>query len=396
MDVTIRENTTDYDSPLGGSLPSADTEDELRLEVATQWQLMWWKFRKHKLAMFSGGVIILYYVVAIFAEFFAPWQRTQYIADYVYAPPQPIHLFHDGKPDLHVKGLKFERDPRSFKKIWEVDEESKIDVGFFVRGSEYKIGLHWLPIPYINDLYFTTDRHFFGPKDPTQPMYLMGADKSGRDVLSRLIYSTRISLSVGLVGVVISLILGIVLGGLSGLIGGWVDNVVQRIIEIVMSVPDLPIMLAIAASVPLDWSVVQVYFIIMILIALRSWTGLARVVRSKFLSLREDDFILAARLDGAPQRRLIFRHMLPSFYSHIIASMTLSLPGMIIGETALSFLGLGLRPPAVSWGVMLQETQRVAVLALYPWLLWPAVAVIIIVLAFNFLGDGLRDAADPY
>jgi peptide/nickel transport system permease protein len=224
----------------------------------------------------------------------------------------------------------------------------------------------------------------------------MGADKSGRDVLSRLIYSTRISLSVGLVGVVISLILGIVLGGLSGLIGGWVDNVVQRIIEIVMSVPDLPIMLAIAASVPLDWSVVQVYFIITILIALRSWTGLARVVRSKFLSLREDDFILAARLDGAPQRRLIFRHMLPSFYSHIIASMTLSLPGMIIGETALSFLGLGLRPPAVSWGVMLQETQRVAVLALYPWLLWPAVAVIIIVLAFNFLGDGLRDAADPY
>ncbi len=194
----------------------------------------------------------------------------------------------------------------------------------------------------------------------------------------------------------LSLVLGIVLGGLSGLIGGWVDNVVQRLIEIVMSVPDLPIMLAIAASVPLDWSVERVYFIITILIALRSWTGLARVVRSKFLSLREDDFILAARLDGAPQRRLIFRHMLPSFYSHIIASLTLALPGMIIGETALSFLGLGLRPPAVSWGVMLQETQRVAVLALYPWLLWPAVAVIIIVLAFNFLGDGLRDAADPY
>jgi peptide/nickel transport system permease protein len=357
---------------------------------------MWWKFRKHKLAMFSAGIIILYYVVAIFAEFFAPWERTQYIADYVYAPPQPIHFFDDGKPDLHVKALKFERDPQSFKKIWEIDEENKIDVGFFVKGAEYKVGLHWLPVPYINDLYLTTDRHFFGAKDPTQPMYLMGADKSGRDVLSRLIYSTRISLSVGLVGVVISLILGIVMGGLSGLIGGWVDNVVQRMIEIVMSVPDLPIMLAIAASVPLDWSVERVYFIITILIALRSWTGLARVVRSKFLSLREDDFILAARLDGAPRRQLIFRHMLPSFYSHIIASLTLALPGMILGETALSFLGLGLRPPAVSWGVMLQETQRVAVLALYPWLLWPAVAVIVIVLAFNFLGDGLRDAADPY
>lgn len=396
MDVTLREKAPDYDSPLGGSLPSAETEDELRLEVATQWQLMWWKFRKHKLAMFSAGVVLLYYVVAIFAEFFAPWERTQYIADYVYAPPQPIHFFHDGKLDLHVKGLKFERDPQSFKKIWEVDEESKIDVGFFVKGPEYKIGLHWLPIPYINDLYFTTDRHLFGAKDPTQPMYLMGADKSGRDVLSRLIFSTRISLSVGLVGVIISLILGIVLGGLSGLIGGWVDNVIQRTIEIVMSVPDLPIMLAIAAAVPLDWSVERVYFIITILIALRSWTGLARVVRSKFLSLREDDFILAARLDGAPQQRLIFRHMLPSFYSHIIASLTLSLPGMILGETALSFLGLGLRPPAVSWGVMLQDTQRVAVLALYPWLLWPAAAVIVVVLAFNFLGDGLRDAADPY
>lgn len=396
MDVTLREKTPEYDSPLGGSLPAAETEDELRLEVATQWQLMWWKFRKHKLAMISAGVVIIYYLVAIFAEFFAPWSRTQYIADYVYAPPQPIHFFRDGKLDLHVKGLKFERDPQSFKKIWEIDEESKIDVGFFVRGAQYKVGLHWLPIPVLNDLHITTDRHFFGPKDPDQPMYLMGADKSGRDVLSRLIYSTRISLSVGLVGVVISLILGIVLGGLSGLIGGWLDNAIQRMIEIVMSVPDLPIMLAIAASVPLDWSVERVYFLITILIALRSWTGLARVVRSKFLSLREDDFILAARLDGTPQTRLISRHMLPSFYSHIIASLTLSLPGMILGETALSFLGLGLRPPAVSWGVMLQETQRVAVLALYPWLLWPAVAVIIIVLAFNFLGDGLRDAADPY
>jgi peptide/nickel transport system permease protein len=227
-------------------------------------------------------------------------------------------------------------------------------------------------------------------------MYLMGADKSGRDVFSRLIYSTRISLSVGLVGVAISLVLGIVLGGLSGLLGGWVDNVIQRLIEVIISVPDLPIMLAIAASVPLDWPVERVYFIITILIALRSWTGLARVVRGKFLSLREDDFILAARLDGAPQGRLILRHMLPSFYSHIIASLTLSLPGMILAETALSFLGLGLRPPAVSWGVMLQETQKVAVLALYPWLLWPAAAVIVVVLAFNFLGDGLRDAADPY
>jgi peptide/nickel transport system permease protein len=395
MNVTVHEQILE-NTASGGGTPIVEAGEDLKLEVATQWQLMWWKFRKHKLAMFSAGVIFIYYLVAIFAEFFAPWERTQYIAEYVYAPPQPIHFFDDGKFAPHVKALTFERDPLSFKKIWRIDEESKIEIGLFVKGPEYKVGLHWLPIPYLNDLYFKSNRHLIGAKDPTQPMYLLGADKSGRDVFSRLIYSTRISLSVGLVGVVISLVLGIVLGGLSGLLGGWVDNVIQRLIEIVMSVPDLPIMLAIAASVPLDWPVERVYFIITILIALRSWTGLARVVRSKFLSLREDDFILAARLDGAPQGRLIFRHMLPSFYSHIIASLTLALPGMILAETALSFLGLGLRPPAVSWGVMLQETQKVAVLALYPWLLWPAAAVIVIVLAFNFLGDGLRDAADPY
>jgi peptide/nickel transport system permease protein len=395
MNVTLHEQILE-NAPSGGRTPIVEAGEDLKLEVATQWQLMWWKFRKHKLAMFSAGVIFIYYFVAIFAEFFAPWERTQYIAEYVYAPPQPIHFFDDGKFAPHVKALTFERDPQSFKKIWSIDEESKIEIGLFVKGPEYKVGLHWLPIPYINDLYFESNRHLIGAKDPTQPMYLLGADKSGRDIFSRIIYSTRISLSVGLVGVFISLVMGIVLGGLSGLLGGWVDNVIQRSIEIVMSVPDLPIMLAIAASVPLDWPVERVYFIITILIALRSWTGLARVVRGKFLSLREDDFILAARLDGAPQGRLILRHMLPSFYSHIIASLTLSLPGMILAETALSFLGLGLRPPAVSWGVMLQETQKVAVLALYPWLLWPAAAVIVVVLAFNFLGDGLRDAADPY
>ncbi len=392
MDVTIPEKASEYDN----RLPVTETEDDLKLEVATQWQLMWWKFSKHKLAMISAGIIFLYYMVAIFAEFFAPWDRTQYNAEYVYAPPQPLHIYDDGDFGLYVNSLTFERDPRSLKKIWSTDDENKIPVGFFVEGAEYKVGLHWLPIPYINELYFTTDRHFFGAKDPTLPMYLMGADKSGRDVFSRMIYSTRISLSVGLVGVFISLVMGITLGGLSGLLGGIIDTLTQRLIEVVMSVPDLPIMLAIAASVPLNWSVERVYFIITILIALRSWTGLARVVRSKFLSLREDDFILAARLDGASKGRLIFRHMLPSFYSHIIASLTLSLPGMILAETALSFLGLGLRPPAVSWGVMLQDTQKVAVLALYPWLLWPAAAVIVVVLAFNFLGDGLRDAADPY
>jgi peptide/nickel transport system permease protein len=364
--------------------PAIEHED-LRIEVATQWQLMWWKFRKHKLAMFSLVIVLLYYFVAIFAEFFAPVSATTYRQNYVYAPPQEIQFFRDGQLAPFVYGLSFERDPISFRQTWTINEDEIIPLGFFVRGESYKL-LGFIPM----------DLHLFGPVNGDDPFYWMGADKSGRDIFSRIIYSSRISLSVGLVGVGISFIIGIILGGLSGLIGGRVDNVVQRLVEIIMSVPTLPIILAIAAFVPLHWSALQVYFIITILFGLTGWTGLARVVRSKFLSLREDDFVMAAQLDGVSRGRLIFRHMLPSFYSHIIASLTLALPGMILGETALSFLGLGLRPPVVSWGVMLQETQKVAVLAISPWLLWPAMAVIVVVLAFNFLGDGLRDAADPY
>jgi peptide/nickel transport system permease protein len=359
--------------------------DNLRVEVATQWQLMWWKFRKHKLAMFSAGVIIAFYLVAIFAEFFAPKTSTYYSERYVYAPPQQIQLFRDGQFAPFVYGYKYERDPRTYQRIFTVDEETIIPIGLFVRGEPYKL---WGLIE--------MDVHLIGPLNANDPFFPMGADKSGRDIFSRIIYSARVSLSVGLVGVAISMTLGILLGGLSGLLGGRVDNVIQRIIEIVMSIPMLPVMLAIAAVVPLDWSALQVYFVITVLLAFTGWTGMARVVRSKFLALREEDFIMAATLDGAPRRRLILRHMLPSFYSHIIASLTLALPGMILGETALSFLGVGLRPPVVSWGVMLQEAQKVGIIATAPWLMYPALAVIIVVLAFNFLGDGLRDAADPY
>ncbi len=365
--------------------PVENDADNLKLEVATQWQLMWWKFRKHKLAMTGGLIVLAFYLVAIFAEFFAPALATSYRQDYVYAPPQQLHFFRDGQLAPYVNGLKFERDPVSFKKTWVIDEESVIPVGFFVQGEPYKL---WDIIP--------MDVHLIGPLNLEDPFYLMGADKSGRDVFSRAIYSSRVSLSVGLVGVALSMALGIILGGLSGLVGGTVDNVIQRIIEVMMSIPTLPILLAIAAVVPLDWPALRVYFIITLLLALTQWTGLARVVRSKFLSLRQDDFIMAATLDGVGRNRLIFRHMLPSFYSHIIASITLAVPGMILAETALSFLGVGLRPPVVSWGVMLQETQKVTVIAIYPWLLFPALSVIIVVLAFNFLGDGLRDAADPY
>ena len=362
----------------------ADAEN-IRVEVASQWRLMWWKFKRHRLAMVGGVIVLLYYLTALLANFVAPSHFTTYNADYVNAPPQAIRLFRDGAFAPYVNGYGFERDPQSFKKTWILDESVVIPIGLFVRGEPYRI-LGILP-----------DRiHLIGPVQENDPFYLLGTDKSGRDVFSRIVFSSQISLTVGLVGVAISLILGILIGGISALAGAGVDNVIQRLIEVLISIPTIPFWLALAAVVPLDWTPVQVYFMITIILSLIGWTGMARVVRSRFLALREEDFILAATLDGVPRGRLILRHMIPSFLSHIIASVTLSIPWMILGETALSYLGLGLREPVVSWGVMLKETQKVGVIASYPWLLYPAVAVIVVVLALNFLGDGLRDAADPY
>jgi peptide/nickel transport system permease protein len=361
-------------------------EAKRSVEAASQWKLMWWKFRKDKLAVVGGVVVILFYIIAIFAEFFAPKDPFAFNAQYTYAPPQPLYFFLDGGWNPFVYGLKFERDPVSLKKTWAIDYNTRIPVGFFVKGEPYTI-LGVIP----------GDTHLFGPKNTKDPFYLMGADKTGRDVLSRVIHAARISLTVGLVGVALSLVLGLIIGGISGLVGGRVDNVIQRIIEIINSIPNVPIMLALAALVPAGTPIVQVYFFITLILALLSWTGMARVVRGRFLSLREDDFILAARLDGASKMRLISKHMIPSFLSHIIASVTIAIPFMILSETGLSFLGVGLRPPVVSWGVMLREAQEIATVVNYPWLLWPvSFAVVIFVLAMNFLGNGLRDAADPY
>ncbi len=347
---------------------------------------MWWKFRKDRLAVVGGIVVILTYLVAINAEFFAPKLSVWYDKNYVYAPPQGIRFFHEGRwQGPFVYGYSFVRDPRSLKRMFSVDRETQIPIRLFVKGEPYK----WLG-------FIPARVRMFGPVNADEPFYPLGGDRSGRDVLSRIIYSARVSLTVGLLGVVVSLVIGLVIGGISGLVGGWVDNIIQRVIEVLLSVPQVPILLALAAVVPIDWDPIRVYVAISLLLSLVNWTGMARVVRGRFLALREEDFILAARLDGASQMRLIVKHMIPSFLSHIIASITLSIPYMILNETFFSFLGVGLRPPVVSWGVMLQDTRQIATVALFPWLLYPAFAVVIVVLAMNFLGNGLRDAADPY
>lgn len=373
-----------------------ESEDVPQHLVASQWKLMWWKFRKHRLAMVSLFIIIILYTIAIFAGFFAPTTTGNYHRYYTSAPPQRVHLFDDGRFSPFVYAYKQETDPVTYARTYTPDEEDKIELGFFVKGEPYKVGLHGIPIYPINQIAITLDVHFFGPVDLDNPFYPLGADDVGHDILSRIIYGSQVSLSIGLAGVFLSLLLGIFLGGISGLAGGWIDNLIQRIIEVIRSVPDIPLWMALATAVPPRWDPVYVYFGITVVLSLIRWTEMARVVRGKFLSLREEDFILSAHLDGVPRTRLLFRHMIPSFTSHIIASATLAIPGMILGETALSFIGLGLRDPVVSWGVMLQDALNIAAIAKMPWLMLPGAAVVITVLAFNYLGDGLRDAADPY
>lgn len=370
-----------------GSSDRDHLEDE-DFFIAGQWRLMWWRFRKHRMALASAVVVIVFYTLALFADFFAISDPGLSDVEVAYLSPQTIHWF-DGGFNPHVKKVIGARDPVSFKKVYTTDPEVNIPIRLFVRGYEYRLfGL------------ISWDRHLIGTVPPegeerAAPFFL-GTDQLGRDMWSRIVFGSRVSLSIGLAGVLLMLSLGITLGGLSGYYGGFVDTVVQRMIEITRSIPTLPLYIAFSASVPKDWSVYRVYFIITLIIALFLWTDLGRVVRGRFLALREEDFVSAARLSGATDVRIIFRHMLPNFMSHVITTVTLSIPIMIISETALSFLGLGLRAPAVSWGVLLQQTQNVQSIAIYPWMTIPAIPVTIAVLAFNFVGDGLRDAADPY
>jgi peptide/nickel transport system permease protein len=348
---------------------------------------MWWRFRKHKLAMAAAVIVGFFYIGVLFADFFAYANPRESDAQLSLLAPQPIRWFDDGEFRPHVYGISGRRDPRTLRRVYAPDPDNKIPFIFFAEGYEYRLfGL------------IRTNRHLIGLEGARAEdgLFLLGTDLQGRDLFSRLMLATRTSLTIGLAGVALSLFLGILLGGLSGLYGGFVDNVIQRIIEILRSIPTIPLWMALAAAMPSQWPITRIYFFITLIIALIGWTTLARVVRGRFLSLREEDFVTAAELAGASKLRIIFRHMVPSFLSHIIAATTLALPAMIIAETSLSFLGLGLRAPAVSWGVLLQQASNIQAVASTPWLLIPAIPVIVAVLAFNFLGDGLRDAADPY
>jgi peptide/nickel transport system permease protein len=352
---------------------------------ASSWRLMWWKFRRHKVALASAIVLAALYLLIPFVEVVAPYQQTKRHADFLYAPPQPVHLFHEGRlSGPFVYPYKFTFNLDTFRRDYTVDRTTPEPLRFFCRGDAYDL---WGVM--------RTDVHIVCPPD-NGTFFLLGTDRLGRDLFSRIVYGARISLTIGIVGIAVSFALGLFFGGIAGYIGGWVDHVVQRLIEILRSLPELPLWLALSAALPPNWSPILVFFGITIILGLLDWPGLARAVRSKLLALREEDFVKAAELMGASKRRIIARHLIPNFMSHLIASATLSIPSMILGETALSFLGLGLRPPVTSWGVLLNEAQNLAAVQLHPWLLFPIVPVVVVVLAFNFMGDGLRDAADPY
>lgn len=367
--------------------PSLDLRDK-DIAVAGQWKLFWLKFKKHRIALVSLVVICCMYLIAIFADFIAPFDPNATNARFTYAPPQGVSLMLDGSFRPHVDQLSMTLNTESMRREFVADPTKPVSIGFFVPSEPYNL-LGFIPL----------QTKLFGLTDPQvgDSLYLFGADRLGRDIFSRVVHGAQISLSIGLVGVFLSLILGVTIGGISGFFGGWTDLVIQRFIELLRSIPTIPLWMGLAAAIPIGWPPLRTYFVITLIVSLIGWTSLAREVRGKFLSLRSEDFVTAARLDGMSEIGIIFHHLVPSFMSHIIATLTLAIPSMILAETALSFLGIGLQPPIISWGVLLQEAQNIRAVSQAPWLLFtPAAAIVISVLSLNFLGDGLRDAADPY
>lgn len=380
-------------APLPASDPRPDplpTAPAAEAAHASQWKLMWWAFRRHRLAMIGGTIVLLFYLVALLCEFIAPFPPDRTSSRDVFHPPQMPRLFYDTPADgrgiaLHVRAYTQTRDPFTLATTYTLDPDRVIFISVLARGEPYRLwGL------------FEMERRLFTASTPGERFFLFGADRLGRDMLSRVLYGTRVSMTIGLVGVALSLLLGVTLGGISGYFGGTIDAAIQRLVELVLALPTIPIWLGLSAALPQDWSPLTRYFAITAILSLVGWTELARVVRGRFLALRTEDFVIAARLDGASRPRVIVRHMLPSMASHIIASVTLAIPIMIIAETSLSFLGLGLQPPLISWGVLLREAQNINSIAQAPWLFIPGLAVVLAVLSLNFLGDGIRDAADPY
>jgi len=393
--TALEQYKGDIEKPsVNGMFPAGEEEGlqkaEEQVYVAPPWKLMWWRFRKHKMALICTGILVVLYLVAIFCEFVAPYDPNQAMLVYKQVPPTRVHIrdaegqFHRPFVYQHDRAV----DPETFRITVTEDTSIRWPIYLFVHGFEYELFGLW-----------PTDIHLFGLEpaaEDVQGVFLFGTDRLGRDMFSRTCYGARLSLSMGLISVFLSLVLGVVLGGISGYYGGRIDTVIQRVIEFVRTIPTIPLYMTLSAALPRDWPIERVYFGITMILAIVGWTWMARVVRGRFLTMREEDFVLAARLNGAREMRISLRHMLPSFLSYIIAVLTLSIPNMILAETGLSFIGLGLRPPAISWGVLLQEAMNLRSLVLAPWVLVPGIAVVISVVSFNFVGDGLRDAADPY